>query len=794
MVLHPQEIISLLHSAPWFKSLSEDELQILVPAWEQHRYGDGEVIFRQDMPPGALYLVAEGQVCEQTIDRAGLETFRKTYAPGEFVGGDALARGQTHHGTAVAVGETLLLQLPAADLGRLQAQHPELRDHLLRSEIAGCLRAMPLFGQLSDTAIRDVAKLARVEHLKPQQLVVRRGQRNTPLRLIRCGQVGVWRDEEVHVRTAGDFVGEEAVLYDQPSPVTGKALTPLEVYILSAEDLRWLLEVYPALRAAFRHPDTVDRLRHTALFGRLTGSQLQHLAGYVRWIHYPKGYMVTSQGHPGSSFFILDQGQASIRSLDRQGREQPRAHLEAGQSFGETSLFVGDLRDASVEAVAGTDWLVLSRRDFQLALESRRDILRRLQLRPDTSQRIEQPTFPWLEEGEVVVHVVRRHPLIAVLRLTPPALAAIVLSLLMAAGLLPPLLAIVLLFIDALYAGWQFADWRNDYMVITSRRLAHREQIWPVRERTVEAPLRQIQDVTVTRGFLGNFFRYGRVQIQTAAAVGMIRFSYTPDPMGVKETILERVARARAGAQAAQRETVRRSLDRRLEFGLELNIPLAAVPSPDLPRRPRAKPGGLGRWYRLPWLRRTEPDRITWRKHWLRLVARTWLPLLVGAGLVATAVLVLLPQMALLPSRAAFWLPWSVLSVIILTWLWWEYIDWSNDVYIVTQERIIDVEKKPLFFSEERREASLGMVQNVTYNIPGPLAYLFGFGHVEIYTAAETGRFDFLYVPNPREVQAEVFRRIEQYRRAEEARQAQQRQTEIADWFEMYHRATTGKQ
>ena len=144
--------------------------------------------------------------------------------------------------------------------------------------------------------------------------------------------------------------------------------------------------------------------------------------------------------------------------------------------------------------------------------------------------------------------------------------------------------------------------------------------------------------------------------------------------------------------------------------------------------------------------------------------------------------------MPFIPSRLAFWVPWLVLAFLAFFWLWWEYTDWGNDVYIVTNERIIDVEKKPLFMAEERREASLGMVQNVNVRIPGPIAYFLGYGHVYIFTAAEIGLFDFLFVPHPREVQAEIFRRIEAYRAREAQRRAAQRQAEMADWFEVYHR------
>ncbi len=793
MALQQTQIVSHLRSTLPFQDFSDDELQALAARVREHRYSANEVIYRRGAPPSALYIITSGQVRESAKDEAGREVFRTVFSPGDCFGCYALIRGQLQRATARAVGGTVLLQLPATEFGRLLAQYPELRERLLPSELAGCLRSMPVFRQLNDQAVINMANLIEEHTAKPEQVIFRAGEQDTPLYLIRMGQVELRGTGGERVLTAGNFFGQESVLLNKASSFSAMALTPVELYALPAEGFRWLLEAYPSLSDALDHPDVVGRLHKTPIFANLTAAQLRHLAGYVRWIHYPRGYMVTSQGHPGMSFFILDRGEAIIRSVDNLGRERPRAYLQAGQSFGETSLFVGDLRDASVEAITDTDWLVLHREDFKLAQSARPDIGRKLQLRPETLQRLDLPRFTWLQDGEIVIEQMRRHLIVAVQRLLLPLIIAVILMIVMAGGYLPRPVIWMVLALDVLYALWCYVDWRNDYLVITSQRVTHQEQVWPVSERRVEAPLRQVQDVSWTRGLMGNFLNYGRLQIQTAAPVGLIAFTFTPDPMGVKELILERVARARAGEQAERRESIRQNLDRRLEIGLELRVPKRAVSYDSVAgdRSPRRL-----NWQRLPlrpWLRRQEPDRITWRKHWFRLILRAWLPLLVCAFLVVSAIAVRFGRMPFIPSEPVFWLPWLLFAFISVFWLWWEYTDWGNDVYIVTNERIIDIEKKPLFFAEERREASLGMVQNVIANLPGPLAYLFNFGHVEIYTAAEIGRFDFMFVSNPREVQAEIFRRIEAYRTGEAQRQARQRQTEMAEWFEAYHRLTAGR-
>jgi len=81
------------------------------------------------------------------------------------------------------------------------------------------------------------------------------------------------------------------------------------------------------------------------------------------------------------------------------------------------------------------------------------------------------------------------------------------------------------------------------------------------------------------------------------------------------------------------------------------------------------------------------------------------------------------------------------------------------------------------------------MVQNVSFTIPGPIATIFDYGTVTVFTAGTEGKLDFSWVQDPKGVQQEIFRRIRIY----EDRQRHQRREEqwesLPEWFAAYDAA-----
>jgi hypothetical protein len=175
-------------------------------------------------------------------------------------------------------------------------------------------------------------------------------------------------------------------------------------------------------------------------------------------------------------------------------------------------------------------------------------------------------------------------------------------------------------------------------------------------------------------------------------------------------------------------------------------------------------------WY--PKFEIRQDGRITWRKHWLRLIIRAGLPLLVllviswllfgfaVAGLTDLAGLtpLLLPPISVVGASAWLLVPALILWALSALWLKYQYEEWANDIYIVTDDEVIDQERKLAVFpfwgiyTEDRRRASLSNVQYVDLRIPHPLALILNYGDVLVRTAGAEGTLDFLFreQPSPR--------------------------------------------
>ena len=93
----------------------------------------------------------------------------------------------------------------------------------------------------------------------------------------------------------------------------------------------------------------------------------------------------------------------------------------------------------------------------------------------------------------------------------------------------------------------------------------------------------------------------------------------------------------------------------------------------------------------------------------------------------------------------------SVYYVFILLFFFSAFIDFYLDVWIVTDQRIINIEQKGLF-NRVIAEHSLDKIQDVSGEQKGIFQTLFSYGSVHIQTAGEVQRFIFFQVKNPFEI------------------------------------------
>lgn len=521
------------------------------------------------------------------------------------------------------------------------------------------------------------------------------------------------------------------------------------------------------------------------LFAELDDADLQALADIAFLQDLPAGRVVWDQGSQGDRYCVVVRGRLRVTRLGEDGALGDVAELRPGDAIGETSLLLGDVHDTGVSTVTPARLLIVTRADFVALLSRRPSLLRALRPREDVCQALEAPRYPWQESDERVVLVRRRHAWRLSRRLALPAL--LLAALLPLAYLFPhawPALAATGLLSSA-WCAWVWLDWRNDALILTTRRLVRVEKRLLFYERQQQAPLDKIQDLTVLRsGIAAALFGYGHVTVQTAGATGQLAFSHTPRPNHVKEAVFAESTRFRALQRAGRRQALEQELRRQL--GLTVESPAAPEPSPQgIAVQPEGALDAAALYLTemiqkgFPRLRQQDGDVIVWRKHWLILLGDLAWPAIVGAAFAALPFATGLEVP--LPAQAA-------MAAVLLAWAWWQWENWRNDVYVLTPDRIMDVERVPLRLRTERREGSLGNIQNVTFVMPGILANLLNYGDVTIETAGQSGNFTFRSVWDPGEVQADIFRYVEAARqRQQQADESEQRQG-LADLLATYDR------
>ncbi|MFB6182002.1 MAG: PH domain-containing protein [Candidatus Magasanikbacteria bacterium] len=93
----------------------------------------------------------------------------------------------------------------------------------------------------------------------------------------------------------------------------------------------------------------------------------------------------------------------------------------------------------------------------------------------------------------------------------------------------------------------------------------------------------------------------------------------------------------------------------------------------------------------------------------------------------------------------------------ILLFLYTKFVEFYLDVWIVTDQKIVDIVQAHLF-SRNISELDLDRIQDVTTQVSGILPTIFDYGNVSVQTASQNAKIDFLSVHNPNEVRKEIIR------------------------------------
>lgn len=99
----------------------------------------------------------------------------------------------------------------------------------------------------------------------------------------------------------------------------------------------------------------------------------------------------------------------------------------------------------------------------------------------------------------------------------------------------------------------------------------------------------------------------------------------------------------------------------------------------------------------------------------------------------------------------------SLYSLFVLALFFTQFVDYYLDVWVVTNERIIDIQQQGLF-KRTVSEVDLDRVQDASSNLQGVFSTFFNYGDVEVQSAGAESKFSFKDIPKPHEVRTEVLK------------------------------------
>ena len=573
----------------------------------------------------------------------------------------------------------------------------------------------------------------------------------------------------------------------------------------------------------------LEFLEEHPMFAYLTDDEVAAMNRLSRELEYEDGAVVAFQGDIADSMYIVKTGRLYSERRSRGGEEGSGHVLESknylpGDHFGDKWMFDPDVHPATVRATS------LRGEPATIVVITRDNFLRFANAYPHAIPHLE-PVFDeatdehvegfspeaWEEAEKIKAKEKTKSTIISVLpnellefsarrsryyllvRLMWPTIGLILVT-----GIVYILLALqpaTSIFYSSrnvvalLLAGFfifiilfRFFDWRNDYFLITNKRVVHREfSLRTFRVDIKTARINQIQSVETTIPTIwANMFNFGDAVIATASQFGTIVFDSIDDPLKVKD-VLGTLSRRVDDVDIGREQTVmRQSLQGYFQAPQHYKV----LEEADISSTPLAPPTASSTFLRsfrqrFYW-RIEENDVVTYRKHYIVLFFKTALQL--GVFALMFLIYYLIIEFTAATARQLFPI-FFIIFLIDFAWFIWRVEDWRNDIFQVTSRTVIDIDRRPFGFGESRKQAPIDKIQNVNAYTPGLLHTVFNYGNVDIETAGDVINLQFDDVPYPSIIQSDIFQRLDDLKETEFEQDTKIRHREYSLLLDVYQQS-----
>src|SRR5215470_15635761 len=121
----------ILRQVPLFALLDDDETAVLAAQVEVRRFAPRQRIYRMGEPGGRAYVMVSGAVRVTTVDEDQQDVIVDEPSAGEFFGFASMLEGTPHQTNAVALQESICLEVDQHDIATLVQRKPHAAMDML---------------------------------------------------------------------------------------------------------------------------------------------------------------------------------------------------------------------------------------------------------------------------------------------------------------------------------------------------------------------------------------------------------------------------------------------------------------------------------------------------------------------------------------------------------------------------------------------------------------------------------------------------------------------------------------
>jgi len=537
--------------------------------------------------------------------------------------------------------------------------------------------------------------------------------------------------------------------------------------------------------------NTINFIQQIPTFANLPPEDLELVAQAFEIRSYKQNEVIFQQGTPAEGVFTITAGQAVMLQTNQQGRQQPVATLIAGQTINEQALFNNIQHQGTLIASRPVQALKLTRNKFTTLLSYNPDLKAAFGLTPkDTTHHVHEVRFDGQRENEEVLLYIHRHWWAFARMAWLPILIMMVMWF-MAIFIGQPTISTLLFFGSILLPGlatfYLYVEWRNDAVIITDQRVRRiRRTILTFSKKVSEVGIESVHEVNSEVPAYDPFarlFNYGDIEIKTAGSAGNLYLDLIPNPDHVQQIIIEDRQRYEHRQQQQHRNSVRAELESWLDGSTPNRISHAGggnAPA-DTSGKPKAKQGTNG--YLSTRIAMSNGD-VVYRKHVFFWFQQAIIPILLMlfSGIVSLFALVASGNFGFVA------LPFGIVMFLIgaMAYFWVDW-DWRNDYYVVSDETITLIHRRPFFLQSLRDQILIERVDNVEAESSGFLASVFNFGDLRVSLIGADDHKMFNNVPRPQQIQQDISTRQQRVKQQASEAEARQQREVLAEYLNVYN-------